>query len=423
MPSCSGNSYREVQVPSPHSPRAARVRVGNTLREVHRVTESGGAYITSESEKRKYPRLPIATQVQCKTPSRDELLLTREISAGGLFLKCEDPMPKDSEVTLSFCLASGGLAIQCRGRVVYSVVGVGMGVQFLDLGEESRRAIQTHFIAPPAPSSDGTIDVPMTRISNGRVPDAMALRKALMERCIAGDWTPDASVLVGSEEKATRPGREEFRALRSHLNLIRERQNLRRILITSALPEEGKSFVAANLAQAASWQNERWVLLVDADLRSSNLHLALGAPRAPGLSDYLNGDADEFGIIKRGSQPNFFLIPGGTQVSNPSEILENGTIKVLLGRIAPAFDWIFIDTPPVVPIPDAKVIAELCDGVLVVVSSGNTPFDLAQKAYSEFPRSPFVGVVLNRVDPRVTYGYRYNYEGKVRATGDNETRK
>lgn len=387
------------------------------------MAENGGAYITPKIEKRQPRRLRIATQVHCKALSRDELLLTRDISVGGLFLNCEDPLPQDSEVTLSFRLVSGGLVIQCHGRVVHSVLGVGMGVQFLDLSEESRQAIQTHLIAPPAPLSDSIGDVPMTTVSDARVPDAVALREALMERCIGGEWTPHASMLVGFEEKPARPGREEFRALRSHLNLIRERQGLQRILITSALPEEGRTFIAANLAQAASWQNERRVLLVDADLRSSHLHLTLGAPRAPGLTDYLNGDADELAIIKRGSQPNFFLIPGGKQVPNPSEILENGKIRVLLGRIAPAFDWIFIDTPPVVPIPDAKIIAELCDGVLVVVSSGKTPFDLAQKAYSEFLRIPFVGVVLNRVDPRITYGYKYNYEGKVRATGNNEKKE
>jgi receptor protein-tyrosine kinase len=190
-------------------------------------------------------------------------------------------------------------------------------------------------------------------------------------------------------------------------------------LITSALPEEGKTFTAANLAQAVSWQPERHILLVDADLRSSRLHLALGAPSAPGLSDYLSGKADELSIVKRGSQPNFFFIPGGTQVSNPTELLENGRLKVLLQRMASAFDWIILDAPPVIPIPDAKVIGEYCDGVLVIVRADHTPFDLAQRAYSEFRGKSFLGVVLNRVDVRLTYGYHYYYSRKAAEPSGN----
>ncbi|MGD0695543.1 MAG: CpsD/CapB family tyrosine-protein kinase [Terriglobia bacterium] len=269
------------------------------------------------------------------------------------------------------------------------------------------------------PSSIAVGGVPPAVVSDTEAAEGTGLRQALMERCVQSRWSPDPRSMIRFDGQPSGPGREEFRALRARLNLVRERQRLQKLLITSALPEEGKTFVAANLAQAVFWQQERQILLVDGDLRASHLHLALGAPLAPGLSDYLSGNADEFAIIKRGSQPNFFFIPSGRTVSNPTELLENGKLRVLLQRVASAFDWIIIDAPPVVLVPDAKVIAELCDGVLVVIRAGETPFDLAQKAYSEFRGKSFLGVVLNRVDARLTYGYHYYYERKARTAGSN----
>lgn len=249
--------------------------------------------------------------------------------------------------------------------------------------------------------------------------ETAGLREALAERCVPSRWSPDPTTMVPFDEQSGGTGREEFRALRARLNLVRDRQRLQKLLITSAVPAEGKTFVAANLAQAISWQQERHVLLVDADLRASHLHVSLGAPSCPGLSDYLNGSTDEYAIVKRGSQPNFFFIPGGRPVTNPTELLENGRFKVLLQRMASAFDWIIVDAPPAVPIPDAKVIGELCEGVLIVVRAGKTPFDLVQRAYSEFRGKPFLGVVLNRVDARLTYGYHYYYGKNAGASSSN----
>jgi protein-tyrosine kinase len=297
--------------------------------------------------------------------------------------------------------------------------GNDLGIKALDTHVGAAESKGQRVIRPSDPSSIPVGDDLLIVDSDTETPDAAVMRETLTKRCIQSRWSPDPSMMVQFDGQPSGPGREEFRALRARLNLVRERQRLQKLLITSALPDEGKTFIAANLAQAVFWQHERNILLMDGDLRSSRLHLALGAPPAPGLSDYLNGSADEFAIMKRGSQPNFFFIPGGRPVSNPSELLENGKLKVLLQRMALAFDWIIIDAPPVVPIPDAKVIAELCDGVLVVLRAGKTPFDLAQRAYSEFRGKPFLGVVLNRVDARMTYGYNYYYERKAKTSGSN----
>ena len=238
-------------------------------------------------------------------------------------------------------------------------------------------------------------------------PVRATLLKALDERCRRSSWIPQTSMTLFVHGKKHSPGAEEFRSFRSQLYLVRIQQPVRRLLITSALPEEGKSFTAVNLSFVMAQQPDCRVLLIDADLRMAELHQILGAPPTPGLSDYLAGGVDEFSVVQRGPVPNLYLIPSGKTVSNPSELIGNGRFKLLLDRLAPAFDWVILDSPPVIPVSDAKLLAGLCDGTLMVVKAGKTPFDLAQKACQEFRDKGLLGVVLNQVRVDSKYGYYY----------------
>jgi protein-tyrosine kinase len=209
-------------------------------------------------------------------------------------------------------------------------------------------------------------------------------------------------------------GTEEFRTLRSRLYHARESMTLKKILVTSALPKEGKSFTSANLAQVLVRQHGRRVLLIDADLRAPRLHLMLGTTPAPGLSDYLLGSGDEFSIMQRGPMENLFFIPSGNQISDAAELVANGKLKVLLQRVEALFDWIVIDSPPAVPVSDASVLAKVCDGVVMVVRSNATPIDMARRAREEFPDQVLVGVVLNGTDTETTPYSRYYYDAYVK---------
>ena len=231
----------------------------------------------------------------------------------------------------------------------------------------------------------------------------------LLARCVQTNWTPDLKTMLffNSEEQGF--GTEEFRTLRSRLYQMRERQPLKKILVTSSLPKEGKSFVAANLAQVMVRQHGRRALLIDGDLRGARLHSALGTNATPGLAEYLMGEADEFGIIQRGPMENLFFIPSGREISNPAELVANGRLKFLLNRVEALFDWIVIDSPPAVPVSDASLLANYCDGVLMVVRSNATPFDIARKARTEFRDSHLVGVVLNGIDVNSANYNRYYY--------------
>jgi protein-tyrosine kinase len=239
--------------------------------------------------------------------------------------------------------------------------------------------------------------------------------EAFAKRCSPTAWRIEPSASVFSAHLDNRVGAEKFRTLRSRLYQIASAQPLKKILITSSTPAEGKTFVAANLAQSFIRQAGRRVLLIDSDLRASRLHLHFGAPGKPGLSDYLSGECNEFQVTQVGCDGNLCLIPGGREISNPSELLHSERMKQLLERMAPIFDWIILDSPPALAVHDASILADMCDGVLFVVRAGSTDFELAEKASSEFHEKNLLGVVLNRVEKSDSYGdYYYSKYGSDR---------
>ena len=247
----------------------------------------------------------------------------------------------------------------------------------------------------------------------GEVPTAgRCLRlEELRQRCSKPGWrlSPDYDAFSTNQSSALCA--EQFRTLRSRLYRLREKSPIRTLLVTSTLPGEGKSFVALNLALAIARQHERRALLIDADLRASRLHVRLGAPSAPGLSDYLSGKADEFSILQADPKVELFLVPAGRSVANPSELLANGKLKGFLNGISPVFDWVIVDAPPVLVVADAAIIAEFCDGVIVVVRAGETAHDLVKTTLQEFRGNNLLGVVLNGANEGTDYGSGSYYAG------------
>ena len=232
----------------------------------------------------------------------------------------------------------------------------------------------------------------------------------LLARCPQMEWKPDLGSMLFMNGDDSARGTEEFRTLRSRLYHLREKMTLRTVLVTSALPREGKSFTSANLAQVMVRQHGRRVLLIDADLRGPRLHLMLGTTPGPGLSDYLQGRNDEFSVIQRGPMENLFFMPSGSGIADPAELVANGRLKMLLQRLEPLFDWIIMDSPPAIPVSDASVLATACDGVLMVVRSNSTPSEAARRARHEFPENALVGFVLNGTSHDSAPYERYYYE-------------
>lgn len=282
----------------------------------------------------------------------------------------------------------------------------------LKKAEEQRASQDVH-----APVAEAAMPVPPLQGAAAQItPGASSFTSpftfdALLARCPQGRWEPDLKTMLFFNGEDHLPGTEEFRTLRSRLYQLREKQTLKKILVTSSLPKEGKSFVAANLAQVMVRQHGRRALLIDGDLRGARLHQTLGAAPGPGLSDYLQGEVDEFGAMQRGPMENLFFIPSGRSVDNPAELVANGRLKFLLNRVEQLFDWIILDSPPAVLVSDAALLANYCDGVLMVVRSSATPFDIARKARQEFKDKHLVGVVLNGTDAGSSPYTQYYYSG------------
>jgi len=263
-------------------------------------------------------------------------------------------------------------------------------------------------IAPPAPAPKAS-----PRVTTGTIATPGFSYEELLKRGVHAEWRLDPANSVFLNSRPGEGGPERFRTLRSRLYKIASTRKLKKVLITSGVAAEGKTFVASNLAQSIIQQPELRVLLIDADLRSSRLHLLFGTQSCPGLSDYLRGEADEYGVIQKGMSENLFLIPGGNLVSNPSELLLGDRMKQLLNTVTPVFDWIIIDSPPTLPVHDASVLAELVDGVLFVIRAGSTNAEIVERTAAEFQGKNLLGVVLNRVQKTDSYGEQYqNYYGE-----------
>jgi len=266
--------------------------------------------------------------------------------------------------------------------------------------------------AIPPPSGDGPLEV---------IPQvAPATADPILAACSVHSWPHRGKGLVFLSGEANIIAQEQFRTLRSRLYQMRSQRTLKVIVISSAIPEEGKSFVAANLAHAFASQNGRRALVIDADLRrDGGVSSMLEAPSTPGLADYLLGEKHVGDLIQTGSIDRLYFIPSGRRVAQPGDLIGDPKLGELILKLRPAFDWIIIDTPPVLPIADARAIADLSDGVLMVVNSIATLSRLAKRAVHEFRRESLLGVILNRTtDPSATrygaYGYDYSAPPKKR---------
>ena len=226
-------------------------------------------------------------------------------------------------------------------------------------------------------------------------PSCPLTHETVVKNCTARNWTPDSSVLLSFRSDAPVRGAEEFRALRSRLYQAREKAPFKSILVASAVAGEGRSFVAANLAGVLALQPGCQVLLIDGDLRASRLHSIFGTSASPGLSEYLSSQVEELDVIQRGPSDSLFLIPCGRSASGQTELIANARFKVLLDRVGPAFDWVVVDSTAAIPVSDASLMASWCDGVLMVVRSNSTPYDVVLKACRRFREESLVGVLLN----------------------------
>jgi len=208
---------------------------------------------------------------------------------------------------------------------------------------------------------------------------------------------------------------ESFRSLRTSILLSGSFESRPKVLlITSALPKEGKSSTSVNLAIVLAQKGSR-VLLVDGDMRRPTLHRILGVSRDVGLSSLLDGTAvEESAILPAPDFPNLFVLPAGLSPSNPAELLASELLSKLLKQWRSQYDYVIIDSPPALSVTDAVVISPEADAVVVVVRSGQTTKDAVRRTRDTLYQvnARIMGIVMNAVDLRSPDLYYYYYYSK-----------
>lgn len=187
---------------------------------------------------------------------------------------------------------------------------------------------------------------------------------------------------------------EKFRFLGVRMRQLRQSRPLKKVLITSTIPEEGKSLVAVNLAGVLARRNER-VLLIDGDLRRPVLAQQFGLGTLAGLAEWLQSGAQTPSNIYHLTGLGLWIMPAGYPPANPLELMQSGRLSALIQQIHDSFDWIIVDSPPLLPLADTTVWARLTDGTLLVTREGTTQKGALQRGLEVIKKSDLLGVVLN----------------------------
>jgi capsular exopolysaccharide synthesis family protein len=204
---------------------------------------------------------------------------------------------------------------------------------------------------------------------------------------------PDSKLICLTAQESL--AAEKFRFLGVRLRQLQQTRLLKKLLITSTIPEEGKSTVSANLATILARKQQPKILLLDGDLRRPSQSKQFGLSKLPGLSEWLLGEPCPIKHIYRLEGPNLWFLPAGRPPENPLELMQSGRLSKLMEQLTAWFDWIIIDSPPVLPLADTSVWARLADGILLVTREGTTKRRLLQRGLQALEQSKVLGAVVN----------------------------
>ncbi|MDF1610605.1 GumC family protein [Stygiobacter electus] len=247
-------------------------------------------------------------------------------------------------------------------------------------------------------------------------------------------WIPQIEGLdVGDKEfefivakKPDASASEAYRALRTRIKFSKlSSETTKTLLITSPTSGEGKTTTAVNLAGSFAQANFRTVIL-DADLRKPRVHTVFKEKRFPGFTDYFFGQASFEEIVRKSQVNNLDFITAGTIPPNPSEILSSEQMTEFFKKLKSNYDYIIVDSPPVIAVTDSEILSSIVDATILVVSANNTEIDLMEKAIQllNHEHSTFIGTILNNFTYRSGYGsyYKYYYYYSRPTNGSKKTK-
>lgn len=204
-------------------------------------------------------------------------------------------------------------------------------------------------------------------------------------------------------------GAEKFRFLAVRLRQLNQARPLKKVLITSTMPEEGKSLISANLAVAFAYRHVQKILLLEGDLRRPVLAQQFGLEPLPGICEWLRGDGSVTTNVYYVQNAGFWFLPAGNAPDNPLELMQSERLPHIIDELVLRFDWIVIDSPPVLPLGDTSVWARSSDGVLLVVREGKSENSQLKAGMQALRPKNLLGIVLNSSSgaDRSNYYHRY----------------
>jgi succinoglycan biosynthesis transport protein ExoP len=220
---------------------------------------------------------------------------------------------------------------------------------------------------------------------------------------------PESRIVFHSDPRS--PGADRFRYLRMRLRELWDAGKLRSVLITSPLPQDGKSTIALNLATVLAEHGKRTVLLIEADLHHPTLSSQFALPARKGLAESLENGLNPLSFVRRLEPLGWYLLPSGHTERNPTDLLQPGALVHVMSKLSPHFDWIIFDAPPLGPLTDAVSLSRVADASLVVARAGHTPREGVEETFKLLGPKHVLGVVLNGMDglDKVYSKYRAYY--------------
>jgi receptor protein-tyrosine kinase len=271
-----------------------------------------------------------------------------------------------------------------------------------------RRAEQSGVLSPPVQRPAASAPAAGTTVLDPSVNDFEGFLELIQE--VPFRAATD-SLLIDVSRPHEAP-MEEFRTLRTRLNHLKTLQPIHSIVVTSASPAEGKSLSAANLALAEAHLAGNRTLLADFDFRRPIVHTLFGVDRSPGITDYLLGKVPLHQAIRKIAGTNLYIMPAGEAVINPLELLNLPEVKIMMDRLPELFNWIILDSPPLLFAADASLLGTLCHGTLLVVRIGHTTIDSVTRAMQSLCNNNVLGILVNaarRGELYSKYTYYHSY--------------
>jgi protein-tyrosine kinase len=247
--------------------------------------------------------------------------------------------------------------------------------------------------------------------------------QGMLDLVVEIPYNPSREALLIDPKHPDEAPAEEFRTLRTRLNHMQSLQPIHTAVITSPSPAEGKSFAAMNLALVESQLAGNNVLLCDFDFRRPIIHNMLQTERSPGITDYLLGKVQLHEAMRKIAGTNLYIMPAGQAVINPLELLNLKEVKQMIERLPSLFNWIILDSPPLLFAADANLLSTLCHGTILVVRIGATTIDSITRAMQSLCQNNVLGIIVNgarRGELYSKYTYYHSYYSPKGGKKDEE---